>query len=90
MADPKWPPGWAPRVVDEQPHATVRQIGRWTYSVQIVDGISTVGPGPGGGGWHVLGRKRAERFARRMMARYMRDQYLSSRPPTVIWPQERP
>lgn len=25
-----------------------------------------------------------------IMARYMRDQYLSSRPPTIIWPEERP
>jgi hypothetical protein len=56
----------------DQPHAEVQRVGRWTYRVSVVHGLTCYGPG--GSGWHVLGRRRAERKAARVLARYLRDQ----------------
>lgn len=54
------------------PQAEVRRVGRWTYHVQVVDGLTTWGPD--GYGWHVLGRRRALSKARRVLARYLRNE----------------
>lgn len=50
------------------PEAVVKRVGRWTYRVQVVDGIGVWGPD--GYGWYVLGRGRAVRKARKVLARY--------------------
>lgn len=55
--------------MSESPYATVTKVGRWSWRIVIIDGISTCGPD--GGGWHVLGRERAERKARRELDRYL-------------------
>ena len=44
--------------------AEITQVGRWTYSVEIRCGLSCTDWG------HALGRRRAERKARRALARY--------------------
>lgn len=62
------PPPWEEAV--EPPHAIVEQSGRWIYRIYITDGLMQYGPN--GYGWHRLGRQRAERKARRELARYNR------------------
>lgn len=57
---------------DEQPEAEIQQVGRWTYRVSVSHGLLTYGPD--GYGWHILGRRRAERKAERALARYIRKQ----------------
>ena len=58
-----------PRILtyDGEPEATIQHTGRWTYWVSVTWGITAMGEH---GGWHVLGRKRAERSARRAMAKW--------------------
>jgi len=53
-----------------EPHAEIRQIGRWTYLVVVRHGCMAYGPG--GYGWHVWGRGRAGRKAGRVLAAYLR------------------
>lgn len=55
-----------------QPRAEIRQIGRWTYRVSVHHGVTVWGPN--GCCWHVYGRRRAERKARRVLASYLRMQ----------------
>lgn len=58
--------------VDDQPRGEVQRIGRWTYLVSVRRELTTYGPGASG--WPVLGRRRAERKAARVLAHYMRDE----------------
>ena len=60
------PPPWDPG----PPTAEIEQIGRWTYRVAIIHGLMSYGPD--GYGWHVLGRRWAERKAVRELAKYVR------------------
>ncbi len=60
-----WPDG-------DQPRAEVQRLGRWSYRVSVQHGLLCYGPG--GYGWHVLGRQRAERKGARALARYLRDE----------------
>jgi hypothetical protein len=48
------------------PYVSIKQVGRWTYSVALIDGGMTVGPDS-----YVRGRKRAERLARRLLRRHL-------------------
>lgn len=50
---------------DSPPEAVIEQVGRWTWRVHICRGISSSGE------WHVLGRRRAEKKARRELGRYL-------------------
>jgi hypothetical protein len=54
------------------PHAVVERVGRWTYIVAVEHGMCRWGLD--GYGWFVIGRKRAERKARKVLARYHRIQ----------------
>jgi hypothetical protein len=54
------------------PHAVVERVGRWTYVVAVESGMTRWGAR--GYGWFVLGRKRADRKARKVLRRYHRDQ----------------
>ncbi len=54
----------------EQPHAEITRAGRWTYRIRIVHGIGTYAPV---GGWHILGRQRAEKRAAELLAQYRQD-----------------
>lgn len=51
-------------------HVVVERLGRWTYRIVIVDG--TMEYGPEGYGWVTYGRGRAQRKARRQLAKYRR------------------
>lgn len=55
-------------IEDPEPRAVVQRIGRWTYTVSVQHGL--IQWGPNGGGWLVLGRKRAMRKASKVLARY--------------------
>jgi hypothetical protein len=55
----------------DPPHAQIKRVGRWTYSVIVEHGL--ISWGPKGYPWHVLGRKRAERKARRVLRRYQSE-----------------
>lgn len=55
-----------------EPEARIAQIGRWSYSIEIIHGLMSIGPN--GLPWHRLGRKRAEAKARRELARYRREE----------------
>ncbi len=68
--------------INDPPRAEIRKIGRWTYSVRILR-ISSCGPFPGGP-WHVLGAKRAERFARKQLAAYVLDEARRRQPPKIV------
>lgn len=63
------PPPWEDKL--KPPHAVIQKAGRWTYRIYIDHGLTIYAPG--GYGWHRLGRERAERKARRELARYNRD-----------------
>ena len=56
----------------DEPTAEVTKVGRWKWRVRIVHGIMQYGPD--GYGWHVFGRQRAERKARRELAHYLAQQ----------------
>jgi hypothetical protein len=63
-------PTWVDMDPDE-PYAEVRQIGRWTWSVDVVHGI--VSWGPNGGPFMAYGsRAHAGRKAGRKLAAYRR------------------
>ena len=69
MSEPLPPPNY----LDEcEPEARIEQAGRWTYSVYVTHGLMSIGPN--GLPWLRLGRKRAERKARRELARYKRQE----------------
>lgn len=67
------------------PYAEITQIGRWTWKVVVREGMAVHGLG-GGDGWHVLGRKRAERKGHRVLARYVRDQHRNDNPIRIDLP----
>ncbi len=48
------------------PYAEITRVGRWTYSIRIVDGIGVYGD------WRILGRHRAGQEALRVLADYRR------------------
>ena len=54
------------------PRAVVERTGRWTYCVAVE--LDMTRWGLDGYGWVVFGRKRAERKARKVLARYHREQ----------------
>lgn len=66
------------------PHAEVTRLGRWWWRVAIHDGLMVYGPG--GWGWRVFGRDRAERKARRELRRYLLNAERKSKP-IEIWPR---
>lgn len=68
-APPVEPPDPLP---GEPPRAVITRRGRWTYGIVIQDGISVYGPAYSGMvvGWNVLGRRRAEKRARKELRRY--------------------
>lgn len=51
-----------------EPYAEVRQIGRWRYSIRIVDGIVVIEPDTG---WRRYGYKRAKHKAQVELSRYL-------------------
>ncbi len=53
------------------PEALVTRIGRWSYEIYVIHGAMAIGPN--GYPWHRFGRARAERKARRELARYKRE-----------------
>lgn len=55
-----------------EPCAEVERTGRWTYRVSVTDGMTVWGPY--GYGWLVVGHKRAQRKARRVLARYLKQE----------------
>lgn len=55
-----------------EPEARIVQVGRWTYSIEIVHGLMSIGPN--GLPWYRWGRKRAEAKAARELARYRRGE----------------
>lgn len=59
------------------PEVVVERRGRWVHLVYIrtrtVGGLA-MRYGPDGYGWHVFGRRRAERKARRVLRRYIAAQ----------------
>ena len=59
---------WNP---DGAPEAVIERRGRWWHLVYVDHGLMRWGPD--GYGWHVLGAKRAERKARRVLASYLRQ-----------------
>lgn len=58
--------------MDHAPHAEIRRIGHWTHAVRIMDGLTQYGP-YAGGSWHVLGGRRARRFAVRQLRQHPTD-----------------
>lgn len=68
---PKPPPDKAWMGFDLPSEAHIERRGRWTYLVSVHHGITIWAPD--GIGWYVLGRRRAERKARRVLARYVRQ-----------------
>jgi len=66
-----WPSGHPLRLLAEleaEPwEATITQIGRWRYSIDLHRGMTGITPG-----WSALGRQRAERKALRLLAREAR------------------
>lgn len=70
MSEPKPPPAWLDNL--PEPRAEITRAGRWTYRVVVKEGIGQWGPN--GYGWTVLGRRRAERKAAKVLARYQREQ----------------
>jgi hypothetical protein len=55
---------------DDKPFAMVTQVGRWTWKIIVIDGISR--HGPDGMPWRVIGgRERATRKAKRVLASYL-------------------
>lgn len=67
--------------INDPPRVEIHRIGRWTYAVIIKHGL--IQYGPNGGHWLVLGRKRAERKARRVLRRYEQREAWQANP-TVI------
>jgi hypothetical protein len=57
--------------LQESPHAEIEPIGRWTWRVFVSDGLTEWGPD--GYGWRVLGKRRVERKAHKVLARYLRE-----------------
>lgn len=66
----------------QQPRAEIRQIGRWTYRVSVHHGVTVWGPN--GCCWHVYGRRRAERKARRVLTSYLRMQQRHAMPLAAV------
>ena len=58
-----------------EPYAEIEQVGRWMHRITVHDGITMWALD--GIGWHVLGRDRAERKARRLLAKYALKQQRS-------------
>lgn len=69
--EPKPPPDKSWMKPHGPPEARIERTGRWKYYVTVHHGITTWGPG--GRGWAVLGRRRAERKARRLLTQYVRQ-----------------
>jgi len=67
---PPLPAGWLDRDL-KLIEAVITQHGRWSWRVYIRHGISI--SAPGGYGWIVFGRRRAERKAARELARYVQE-----------------
>lgn len=79
MTAPRYEPGG-------EPAAVVTRHGRWLYGVHIAYtpllGLG-VHYGPNGGDWYVLGHRRAQRKARRKLARFLRQEARTSRPEVI-------
>jgi hypothetical protein len=71
---------------DGEPEAHIRRVGRWTSYVTVTHGI--ISWGPGGGGWHVLGRKRARRKAEWALRRYQLSQRREADVETITRPTQ--
>jgi hypothetical protein len=71
---------------DGEPEAHIRRVGRWTYYVTVTHGI--ISWGPDGGGWHVLGRKRAHRKAEWALRRYQLSQRREADVETITRPTQ--
>lgn len=67
-----------PRINPGPPYAEVEQIGRWTWAVRVIHGIIVWGPN---GGPFIVhgGRDRADRVARRHLARYIAQEERQAR-----------
>jgi hypothetical protein len=67
----------------DPPVAIIKRLGRWTYCVYIKHGEAAYPRGLYGAvGWAVVGKQRAERKARRELARYTKKMEYKS------WSQE--
>lgn len=70
---PPVPQAEAPASLPGEPaRAAITRRGRWTYKIVIQDDIGVYGPASCGmvAGWNVLGRRRAEKKARKELRRY--------------------
>lgn len=55
-----------PNLYFGEPYAEIKQTGRFWYHVTVSHGVMNIGF------WHVLGKHRAERFARRKLLAHQR------------------
>lgn len=55
------------RLIERPAQVIITRAGRWTWRVELVDGITTQGH------WRVLGRRRAEARARRELGYYLQQ-----------------
>lgn len=69
----------------DEPHAGITRVGRFSRHIVIHDGLVQVGPG--GGAWFALGAARAERKARKVLARYLKSKQRRA-DPTLITASE--
>ena len=53
---------------EHEPYARITRLGRWLYSVEVADGLIGEREPP-----RVFGRSRAEKLARRRLARHVRE-----------------
>lgn len=70
--------------MNSEPVATVTYIGRNTYAVQVTHGVIVYGPD--GRSRIVFGRQRAEKYARKLLARYLITQTPPAEPVITIRP----
>lgn len=71
-----------------QPYCEVARVGRWTYQITLYrwvgGGSSTGGFMAGFDGPKVIGRRHAERRARRYLRRHLRDLGWAQTPPLIV------
>ncbi len=67
-----------PDRVREEPYAEITQVGRWRYRIEIHHDLMVLTPPS-----HRYGRQRAERCARRQLARYVRQQQRETNPTRI-------
>jgi hypothetical protein len=67
------------------PYAEITQVGRWTYAIRLHFDLVMTEPA-----WHRLGLKRAERKARKELARHLQREGRSAEPRRIYTTEEQP